>query len=999
MKQPTEKSDEDSEGYTEIFAWGADCYGQLGLGGKQTGRCYPTPRFCSFNIVIRMVACGEEHSAFITGRGQIFTVGSNSEGRLGLGDRSMTQSSTPCMVEALSRLNAVHVACGWGHTAAVIDNGDLYTWGVGEYGALGVADPESQWFPVKVTFPGKQKVVAVSASCGTRHSAIVDDKGRLFVCGSGDAGQLGTGSREKELLPRLVTSIPDLVAQAACGIFHTVVLTKAGKVYTMGGNNFGQLGTGTKRSSAVPARLKELEPHVIAKVAAGHHSAAVSDRGELFIWGTGVFGEFLAPTAFGKFATPVAEVSVGGSFGAAVDRDGTAYTWGSNASGELGVGDFDSRTVPQVVRALQGKTVLKMACGGAYAIALGKTVLPGQAPPPQASTRGKNPMKDVSPHGRDLPYQGPDPASSGKKGYTAGRRPQEEDKPKPQSQPRESRPIRAPEEMDRLKDELIVSLKGEQQKRRLLEQQIEDLERTKTGLMKREAAMTLEKGGDSATYKERLAAIEKQIDEERGRAMQLIKTLQDEQARINNLDNSKFALEQKVNSLEKEGASLKDENMRLRGERISQKSGENSRLSELLKEYEDKIEHEVEEKNRIMQEKQKEINALRDTLPRLNSTIKEMEADKAKLEEYYKAEMQKLRELIEEEQGKIAQEEEVKTELLGVHDKNLAQAASLKRVLDQTMAKRDGLNKEIKSCQNDIEQLQAQARDKDRELDDERVKADNLRKVIKSKEDELNALKIAYTEKESQGMEEINKLKQAINDKAYDNEDILNRINVKQIEIDTLNKDVVAWKQVAENVKIENEALQKVIAALEDKNRQLADSLNSQLQERNRESEQRTVTAIKNSQSPMKIRKILSGEQHINYSQPMESPQPSVPVPSATMPEAPQTEPKGSHDQLVHALEIYGQESLAVEAPDEGKPLEPEENIKDPYVYEREMLGKFESGTPSPVREPEPELPESTQKLVSTLKIDSPIRKRVATESVSPAKNEPVTTIECNIAN
>ena len=45
------------------------------------------------------------------------------------------------------------------------------------------------------------------------------------MCGSGDAGQLGTGSRDKEILPFLISSLNDSVKQAASGIFHTLVLT------------------------------------------------------------------------------------------------------------------------------------------------------------------------------------------------------------------------------------------------------------------------------------------------------------------------------------------------------------------------------------------------------------------------------------------------------------------------------------------------------------------------------------------------------------------------------------------------------------------------------------------------------------------------------------------------------------------------------------------------------------------------------------------------------
>jgi len=42
----------------------------------------------------------------------------------------------------------------------------------------------------------------------------------------------------------------------SCGIFHTLILTANGKVYSMGGNNFGQLGIGNKKSSTIPKLIK-----------------------------------------------------------------------------------------------------------------------------------------------------------------------------------------------------------------------------------------------------------------------------------------------------------------------------------------------------------------------------------------------------------------------------------------------------------------------------------------------------------------------------------------------------------------------------------------------------------------------------------------------------------------------------------------------------------------------------------------------------------------------
>ena len=44
-----------------------DHHGQLGLGEKCVGRSYPDPKTWSFNMIIRFVSCGEDHSALVSG--------------------------------------------------------------------------------------------------------------------------------------------------------------------------------------------------------------------------------------------------------------------------------------------------------------------------------------------------------------------------------------------------------------------------------------------------------------------------------------------------------------------------------------------------------------------------------------------------------------------------------------------------------------------------------------------------------------------------------------------------------------------------------------------------------------------------------------------------------------------------------------------------------------------------------------------------------------------
>ncbi len=72
-------------------------------------------------------------------------------------------------------------------------------------------------------------------------------------------------------------------------------------------------------------------------VAAGGFSGSISmDSGDLYLWGSGVFGEFLTPHRVKTIHGSTVGVSIGNQFGAAINKSGGIYTWGTNNSGELG---------------------------------------------------------------------------------------------------------------------------------------------------------------------------------------------------------------------------------------------------------------------------------------------------------------------------------------------------------------------------------------------------------------------------------------------------------------------------------------------------------------------------------------------------------------------------------------------------------------------------------------------------------------------------------------
>ena len=97
-----------------------------------------------------MVACGEEHAGFITNSNLIYMMGSNSEGQLGIGDKGSIYKNSPVLIDDLVNKKPCFLACGSNHTAALTDKGELFTWGCGVTGALGIGDIVNQWSPKQV---------------------------------------------------------------------------------------------------------------------------------------------------------------------------------------------------------------------------------------------------------------------------------------------------------------------------------------------------------------------------------------------------------------------------------------------------------------------------------------------------------------------------------------------------------------------------------------------------------------------------------------------------------------------------------------------------------------------------------------------------------------------------------------------------------------------------------------------------------------------------------
>lgn len=170
-------------------------------------------------------------------KGECFTWGRGEYGELGASEYgSKPTTEEPIRVETLCKFHVATVSVGNTHTAAITDKGKVYAWGscwsgqlgLGEAKRAGVKDKRLQLcFPIPTIVEALQHKRITRVSCGAVHTAVVSADGQLFTFGCGDGGRLGLGSNEDSFHPQLVSALEKcVVLDVCCGSWHTLCIAR-----------------------------------------------------------------------------------------------------------------------------------------------------------------------------------------------------------------------------------------------------------------------------------------------------------------------------------------------------------------------------------------------------------------------------------------------------------------------------------------------------------------------------------------------------------------------------------------------------------------------------------------------------------------------------------------------------------------------------------------------------------------------------------------------------
>jgi len=261
-----------------LYSWGTGSFGQLGHGDRRPQpRPRHVQGFDGHAVQVacghdHSLVVSSDGEVFSFGRGNLGQLGQGQMGMRAVPARVClppppSQSVSTQSSSTVSAERVVHVAGGLFHSLAVTDAGDLFSWGSGTNGRLGHGDTIMQLRPRRVAALQSPRIVHASAGCG--HSLAVSDKGELFSWGQGHNGRLGHGNQETKMSPALVQGLlGHVIVRAFAGWEHSVALTREGVLYAFGAGDHGALAQAWEEP-ATPARVCALGDDGACDVAAG----------------------------------------------------------------------------------------------------------------------------------------------------------------------------------------------------------------------------------------------------------------------------------------------------------------------------------------------------------------------------------------------------------------------------------------------------------------------------------------------------------------------------------------------------------------------------------------------------------------------------------------------------------------------------------------------------------------------------------------------------------
>jgi alpha-tubulin suppressor-like RCC1 family protein len=347
------KSDETFWGIAE------NAYGELGQGDAVL-----RSKFVQVGSEINQwsdIATSRESSFGIRVDGSLWAWGANSNGELGQGDAEYRSSPVQVATDRWKEIKFTKFAGSNSiSTMGLKEDNTLWVWGSNYYGQLGLGDIIRRSSPIQLGATGDFTPVSrwkfISLGGFQTSSFAIRSDGTLWAWGRNNNGQLGLNDLIDRSSPVQVGTSSWTFVES--GDTSTYAIKSDGTLWSWGYNFNGELGQGDRIYRSSPVQVgTSLWTSVSG---GGDHTLAIRSDGTLWAWGRNNNGQLglndlidrSSPVQVGIDVIPLnrsetwGSISAGQSYSVATKFDGTMWAWGLNGSGNLGLGDINSRSSP-----------------------------------------------------------------------------------------------------------------------------------------------------------------------------------------------------------------------------------------------------------------------------------------------------------------------------------------------------------------------------------------------------------------------------------------------------------------------------------------------------------------------------------------------------------------------------------------------------------------------------------------------------------------------------
>lgn len=275
------------------------------------------------------IAGGGTQTLVVRANGELWSWGTNNGGALGRANGNSV--TTPSQVTTLGN-NVRSVVAGAWYSAALRNDGTVWAWGDGDRVGAAVGSSGAIQLPLQVN--GLSNIRAISTRYW--HTLALRDDGTVWGFGPENFSALGplAGNNAARQVPGLAD-----VRQVAAGEQHSIALLADGTVRTWGSNTLAQLGVNTGGAARTAPQTVPITD-VVAITATSFASFALRNDGTLWRWGTlSGTNTISAPTQVVVSGTsPITKMAPGNFTLHLLRSDNTLFGFGDNSFGRVGIG-------------------------------------------------------------------------------------------------------------------------------------------------------------------------------------------------------------------------------------------------------------------------------------------------------------------------------------------------------------------------------------------------------------------------------------------------------------------------------------------------------------------------------------------------------------------------------------------------------------------------------------------------------------------------------------